>query len=137
MSWNRFGNRNFVDYREVKTVELDGRSFRSKAEAQFYLYLKSLEQNKEIANIRCEVKVNLLPGKRNERVDYYVDFVVTELPSNEDVYCEVKGFETDKWKIKLKLWRHFGPGRLKIYKVGWNKLELFEEVIPSGEKILK
>lgn len=124
------GKSNFVDYRKVKKVELDGKTFGSKAEAQGYLYLKALEQHGEIQNIRTQVKIELLPGARNERVDYYVDFVVYDVASKEDQYIEIKGFETDKWKMKLKLWRHFGPGKLKVYKVAWNSLGLAEEVIP-------
>lgn len=123
---------NMVDYRKVQKVELDGRSFGSKAEAQGYLYLKSLEQAGEIQNIRCQVKIELLPGARGERVDYYVDFVVFDVATGVDHYIEVKGFETDKWKMKKKLWKHFGPGLLKIYKVGWGKLALDEEITPKA-----
>ena len=130
-----FGKNNTVDYRKVERVELDGRSFRSKAEAQMYLHLKALEQAGEIENIRCESRVTLLPGPRNMKVDYYADFVVFDKHHGQDIWVEVKGFETDKWKIKLKLWRHFGPGTLRLYKVGWNKLEMVEEIeprIPGG-----
>jgi hypothetical protein len=126
MAWGK------VDYRKVERVELDGRSFRSKAESQLYLYLKALEQSGEIRELECEQKVTLLPGARNERIEYYADFVCFDLKLNEKVWVECKGFETDKWKMKLKLWRHFGPGLLRIYKVGWNRLDLFEEVYPKS-----
>lgn len=122
--------RNRVDYRQVKRIELDGRSFRSKAEVQMYTDLKARETKGEVSNIRCEVKITLLPGARNERIDYYLDFVVFDEILKHDRYIEVKGFETDKWKMKVKLWRHFGPGVLEVWKVGWNSLQLAEE-IPS------
>lgn len=125
-------NRNYVDYRKVQRVELDGHSFRSKAEMQMYLYLKSLAQAGEIASkIGHEVKVTLLDGPRNMRIDYYADFAVQDLKLGEMVWIEVKGFETDTWKMKLKLWRHFGPGLLRLYRVDWNRLVLDEEVIPK------
>lgn len=134
MSFNRFGGKkNMVNYRQVKKVELDGRSFGSKAESQAYLWLKDLEKLGEITNIRHQVRIELLPGARNERVDYIVDFVVFDVALCMDIYIEVKGFETDKWKIKLKLWRHFGPGILRVYKVGWGKLGLDEEIHPKDK----
>lgn len=128
--------RNLVDYREVKRVELDGRSFRSKAEAQMYLYLKQLKKLGEVKDLRCEQRVQLLPGGRGESVDYYADFVVFDTKLGCDVWIEVKGFETDKWKIKKKLWKHFGPGTLRIYKLGWNKLQLDEEIESKGGRIV-
>ena len=123
---------NLVDYRQVKKVELDGRSFGSKAEAQGYLYLKAREQAGEIQNIRCQVKFELLPPSKGVRaIDYYVDFVYWDVLEKRDAALEIKGFETDKWKIKLKLYRLFGPMPLKIYKVNWNQLALDEEVTPK------
>jgi len=123
--------RGLIDYRNVKRVELDGRSFQSKGEAQGYLWLKADEQAGNISNIRCQTQVALLDGPQNMRVIYRPDFVVFDHKLQCDVWIEIKGFETDVWKIKLKLWRHFGPGRLRIYKVGWGKLVFDEEVIPK------
>lgn len=126
---------NLIDYRKVQKITLDGFKFDSKAEVQFYLWLKARVQAKEILDIRKQVKVELLPGDRKHRIDYYVDFAFTIASTNQQEYNEVKGFQAPAWKLKLKLWRHFGPGVLKIYQVGWGgKFTLIETVYPAALK---
>lgn len=124
---------NFVQYNQVKKQELDGRTFDSKAEAQCYVWLKQLEVAGEITDIRHQVPVVLLDGPVKMRRTYKVDFAIKDVKSGEDIYIEVKGWETDRWKANLLLWRHLGPGVLRIYKVGWNRLDMIEEVVPNQE----
>jgi hypothetical protein len=54
-----------------------------------------------------------------------------DLKSGEFVWAEAKGFETDPWKIKRKLWQYYGPGKLEIYKGSAKSFKLYETVIPE------
>lgn len=137
MAWPSRRKGNFVDYRQVKKIELDGRSFDSKAESQMYIYLKSLEKSGEVKNIRCQVTLVLLSGPQNMRVTWRVDFVVFDVKINCDVAVEFKGYEDASYKLKLKIFRHTGTMPLRIYKGGWNKLVLAEEVYPDNKKLLE
>lgn len=101
-----------------------------------YLWLKARLQNGEIENIRCEERVTILDAPGRDKVQYYVDFVVFDKLAGHDIGIEVKGFETDVWMLKLKLFRIFGPFPLHIYKLRRQQLALQEEVIPKGGKIV-
>lgn len=98
-----------------KRVELAGRSFASMGESSLFLYLKALEQNNEITELKCQVTVYLSRAK----IMYKPDFSFIKNGTLE--FAEYKGFETDSWLIKKKLWKYYGPGLLYIYK-GNNKL---------------
>jgi len=128
---------NTVDYRKVKKQEYDGRTFDSKAELQMYLYLKAAEGAGDITGIEHQVSVELLPGPRGMQRKFRVDFSAVELKTGSRIYYEVKGFQTDRWQANLMLWRHFGPGKLIIVRVGWGKLYFDEEVIPDSKYILE
>jgi hypothetical protein len=56
------------------------------------------------------------------------------LTSKEFVWAEAKGFETDPWKMK-KLWKHYGPGKLEIYK--GNAKEIYFARINSTENKMR
>lgn len=127
-----------ISYRDVKKVELDGRTFDSKAESSFYLYLKELEKDGWISNIRHQITVELVPPSKEFRaITYRADFCVYDEKEKADVYSEVKGWETPEWKMKLKLWALFGPAKLKVYKVGWKGIDIQREVTPLFGPISK
>jgi hypothetical protein len=50
---------------------------------------------------------------------------------SKEVWVEFKGFETAVWKIKKRLWKHYGPGILRVYKGNEKTIALVEEVIPT------
>lgn len=126
---------NLVRYNKVKKASLAGMTFDSKAEANMYLWLKASEQNGELSNIRHQVPVVLLDGPVKMKRTYKCDFSFEK--DGETIYVEVKGFETDRWKSNLLLWRHLGPGVLWVYKLHWDKLFLYEEVVPDSSYIKK
>lgn len=126
---------NLVRYNKVKKASLLGMTFDSKAESHFYLWLKAREQAGEIANIKHQVPVVLLDGPVKMKRTYKCDFSFEE--NGETIYAEVKGFETDRWKSNLLLWRHIGPGVLRIYRLDWDKLFLHEEVVPDDSYLRK
>lgn len=98
-------------YKNVK-VEYDGYSFPSKGHAHCYSILKLQEKAGEIQLLQVEDNVRLSEAK----ILYIVDFKCLDLKTNKEFWVEFKGFETPQWRIKLRLWEHYGPGDLHIYK---------------------
>ena len=118
--------RNFQKYRNKRT-KLSGYSFASQLEAALFLYLKSQEADGLIADIQNQDHVYLTDA----RICYIPDFKFFCKITKEWMWAEAKGFETDAWKIKKRLWKHYGPGRLDIYKGSAKKLTLHEQLIPK------
>lgn len=114
----------------AERVQHEGRSFASKGERDCYNYLKLLEKAGEIDSIECQVTVALTKAQ----VKMIPDFRFWDLKLGEQVYGEYKGFETPEWMLKKKLWRIYGPGRLRIYRGSGNRIQLVEEIIPKGDK---
>lgn len=103
--------RRFSKY-NAKKVEVDGIKFDSKAEAEYYLHLKEKVDNEEIRSFERQIRMTLQEGFYLEgikgkvrAITYVVDFVVT----NEDgsiTYIDVKGIETEAFKLKRKMFMH-------------------------------
>ena len=93
-------------YGNAKT-ELDGHSFSSKFEASVYGLLKT--QGHEV--LQCQDHVYLTDA----RILYIPDFRCKDKDGNI-FHAEAKGFETDVWRIKRRLWQSYGPGDLHVYK---------------------
>ncbi len=104
---------------------LDGYSFASKLEAAGYQMLKLRMKAGEIDSIQVQDHVELCAG-----IKYVADFKCTT-PSGECFWVEMKGFETPVWKLKLKLWEEFGPGKLEIWRGDYRRPFLDEIVIPK------
>lgn len=64
------------------------------------------------------------------RIQYRPDFRFEICATGEVAYAESKGFETDAWRIKRKLWMSYGPGKLEIYKGTARRLTLAETIVP-------
>ena len=85
-------------------TEIDGIRFDSKAEAGRYLTLKALKASGNILWFSRQPSV-LLPGG----VRYMPDFLVCDAAGL--IWVEdVKGVETEAFKIKKKLWEDAFPG---------------------------
>lgn len=107
----------YSKYRAVKTI-VDGIKFDSKAEAALYVQIKA-SSAKEIF---LQPKIYLTKAKILYKPDFFVD----------GDYLEMKGVETPSWKIKKRLWQHYGPGRLKVYKMRGGKPDLVEVINPGA-----
>lgn len=102
-----------------------GYSFASKLEAALFDLL-NLEMKAGIwTDIQCQASVYLTEAK----ILYKPDFKVVSSVGDE-AYAEAKGFETDTWRIKRRLWKHYGPGPLMIYKGSSRGPFVFETIIP-------
>lgn len=120
--------KNFVDYRKVAKVDLDGHRFDSKLEACLYLYLKAEVDQGRLELLRCKEHVFLTAA----RIEMIPDFCAFDCTLQQEVYYEAKGFETDVWFIKKKLWHYYGPARLRIFKGNAQRFRMVEEIIPKG-----
>lgn len=96
-------------YSNVKT-EIHGRTFDSKGEAGLFVELQNREKAGEIKDLRCQESVYLTDAE----IRYIPDFSFVNVSTGEKEFWEFKGFETAEWRLKKKLWRYYGPGKLVI-----------------------
>lgn len=94
-------------YNAKKTV-VDGITFDSKAEAARYCELKLLERQGIIKDLRLQPRFRLQDGftasdgKKIRPLDYVADFMYVD-NDGAAVVEDVKGVQTDAYKIKKKL----------------------------------
>lgn len=93
-----------------KKVTIDGIKFDSKKEAKRYQELKLLENANQIRNLSRQVPFELIPKQKDERaVRYIADFVYTDTMTEKVIVEDVKGFKTDVYKLKRKLFKYRYP----------------------------
>lgn len=120
------GKAMLAKYRNQK-VSHAGYSFGSKLEMAVWDLLKLRERAREITDLKTQVSVYLTDA----RIQYIADFQYVEKSTGNIIYAEAKGLETDVWRIKLRLYRHYGPAPLEIYKGTYKKIVMTELVIPK------
>lgn len=105
-------------YHAAKTV-VDGITFDSKREAKRYQELKLMERAGKIRGLRRQVRFELLPafdagGKHYRPTSYVADFVYTDAKSGKEVVEDCKGYRTDTYRLKAKMFAHkFGVSILE------------------------
>lgn len=111
-----------------------GRRFDSKLERDTYAHLLLLQRAGEIKDLECQLQVELTKA----RIVYKPDFRYTVIATNQIEYAEAKGFETDAWRIKRRLWLHYGPANLVVYNAG-RRGEVFvkETLVPVNKPCFK
>lgn len=119
-------------YGNVRTQSF-GRSFSSQGERDCFGYLTLLEKAGEIRDIECQVSVELTDA----RLRWVLDFKFFDLKLNETVWADFKGFETERWFTLKKLWPHYGPGRLRVFKGKGTRMFVAEEIVPKYREELK
>ncbi len=81
--------------------------YHSKKEARRAEALKVLETAGEISELREQVKVELIPKQDGERACHWIaDFVYIDNNTGEEIWEDCKGFRTDVYKIKRKLFQY-------------------------------
>lgn len=117
-----------------KHVWYDGIEFVSKAEGDYYLYLKQLEQNGVISNLRLQVPFEIIPAVWGERVKhlktkdktekysiqkatYYIaDFVYVVTATGQQEVVDVKSDETRTdpvYRLKKKMMQAYNNITIK------------------------
>ena len=103
-----------------KKIEINGYEFASKAEAKRYQQLLLLQEQNLIKNLQLQPKFLLQEkfkknGKTYRKIEYIADFMYEE--NGKEVVEDVKGWKTDIFKLKLKLFEYKYPElTLKITK---------------------
>lgn len=119
-----FGNR-WNKY-NAKRSEFAGRSFASGLEREVYAMLLLMQKAGELLEVQCQDHVRLTAAQ----IVLIPDFKVT-MPDGRFEWHEAKGIETDAWMIKKRLWVHYGPGKLTIWKRrGKTGLYIAETIAP-------
>ena len=114
-----------MKYRAKRTTTADGSSFPSKLEARRYTQLLLLQSAGQLSDMRRQPKVLLTDAE----IVYHPDFAYIE--KGRVVYEETKGFDTADWLLKLKLWRVYGPGTLRVMKAErGGGIHMTEEIHP-------
>ena len=95
-------------------TEYESIKFHSKAEAARYPQLKVLQKVGEIKNLKLQPKYLLQDafkknGKTYQAMHYIADFEYIDTKTGQIVIEDVKGFETDVYKLKRKLFEFKYP----------------------------
>ncbi|QQK07725.1 DUF1064 domain-containing protein [Miniphocaeibacter halophilus] len=113
--------RNWNKYRAIR-CECDGIKFDSLKEINRYKELKLLERAKEIYKLELQPRFLILDGfeyegKKEKAIYYVADFQYITKDGYEIVE-DTKGFKTDVYKIKRKMFL-FKYGERFIFRVVW------------------
>ena len=97
-------------YKAVKT-EVDGIKFDSKKEANRHIELKKLEKANVISSLKLQVKHVLQPkfkmgNKTIRAITYVSDFEYYDEVKKEWIIEDVKGMQTDIYKLKKKMFMY-------------------------------
>ena len=124
-------------YGNTKVV-VDGIQFDSKKEGDYYLYLKQLQSNGEISNLRLQVSYEIIPAVQGEKIvhlktktktvpyciqratHYVADFVYIETATGKEHVIDVKGKTaplTEGFKLKQKLMRYMNGITIEIVRL--------------------
>lgn len=111
-------------YKNIK-CSFNGIKFDSIGEANCYQYWKFREAAKEVQVLALQEKIYL----SDARILYKPDFTIYHLANNETYWIDYKGVETQSFKIKKRLWRSHGPGKLILMRgSSMFRMEVIEEV---------
>lgn len=97
-----------------KKVLVDGIEFMSKREANRYCELKLLEKAGKIKDLQLQYQFVLQPpfkknGKSIRAITYIADFVYFDLERMRNVVEDVKGYKTDVYQLKKKMFEYHFP----------------------------
>lgn len=97
-----------------KKVIVDGIEFMSKKEAERYYELKLLEMAGAIKDLKLQQQFVLQPpfkknGKTIRAITYIADFTYFDLERMRNVVEDVKGYKTDVYTLKKKMFEYKYP----------------------------
>lgn len=100
-------------YQSRKTI-VDGIAFDSKKEAKVYQELKLLERAGRIKDLSLQHRFELQPtfkknGETIKSITYIADFVYFDFDLMKIVVMDVKGYKTDVYNLKKKLFEYKFP----------------------------
>lgn len=108
-------------YNAVKIQNSDGK-FDSGLEYKRWLYLKALEKNGEITNLKRQIPYVLVPAQTKNgkvlfrEISYVSDFEYDDLKTGEHVVEDTKGVVLPVFKIKQKLMYYFHGIEVRVIR---------------------
>lgn len=108
-------------------LQLDGRSFASKLEAATWQILRMEEKAGMIRDLRTQDNVLLTEA----RIRIIPDFAFFDVQLGCPAWAEAKGFRTEVWMLKKRLWKFYGPGPMRIYEGRHTNPKLTEVLVPT------
>lgn len=127
-------------------VNIDGITFDSKAEAEFYQFVKELLKSGVISSIKVHPKYVLqksfVSDIRNERaIIYEADFEIVGFNGNVEV-IDIKGMATPEAKLKRKMFLYLNSGvtlhwivkNNKHSTCGWIDYFILEKIRKQNKK---
>ena len=98
----------------AKKVVIDGITFDSKMEGNRYTTLKLLEKSGRIRDLELQPRFLLQPNfkkynKTIRKIEYIADFKYFDVQRNQIIIEDVKGVETEAFKIKKKYFDYKYP----------------------------
>lgn len=131
MTWGKkFDRRNKYGGSQREKIEHHGHWFDSRLEKALFDLLALRERAGEIRDLAHQPGTVFLS---EARIQYRPDFRFTNCTTGEVEYAESKGFPNDKWPIKKKLWKAYGPGKLEIWMGTASNIKLVETISPKGK----
>lgn len=94
-----------------KKVKYDGYTFDSIREKNYYIKLKLLEKAGKIKELELQKEYELQPSyklnnKTSRKITYRADFTYKTTKDDKMHVIDVKGFKTDVYKLKKKLFEY-------------------------------
>lgn len=86
-------------------------TFDSKKEREYYVILEMMLKNKQITDLKTQVKFELQPsfkfnGKTIRSINYIADF--TYIKDGKLIIVDTKGYRTEVYKLKKKMMQYKG-----------------------------
>lgn len=97
----------------AKKTEIDGITFDSQKEADYYCQLKLLKKSGKIKDFALQPKYELQPafekdGKKFRPITYIADFLITYNDGSTEI-VDIKGIETKDFRLKKKMFEYRFP----------------------------
>ena len=126
MNWRTKGNKYGAKRAKGYTT---GKMYDSTAERDRAEILNLMQKTGEISDLKEQTVIELMIG-----VKYRPDFDYEE--KGRRVYEDVKGVMTERFRIIIAIWRHHGPGPLRITKRAkyGGKFAVVKTVYPDLQK---
>lgn len=108
--WQKSGEKVANKYHNKKVI-YDGIKFDSAKEANYYLKFSLMQEAGIIKDLELQKKFILqkgytLNGKRYREISYKADFCYVSTKDDKYHVIDVKGFKTDVYKLKKKLFEY-------------------------------
>lgn len=121
----RFGHKR---PRQTKFGNFKTGGLSSKLEYAVHHLLLKRQAAGEIKDIKLQQPIVLIDGPRTQKITWKVDFSFVRVSNNQLEYVEAKGFPTDVYKMKLKMFRSNSQAPLEIWGGNYTKPILIERI---------